>query len=96
MNRCWEGSLILRSAGPALLVHLPIDVDVLTSLCLSTLAKMRQTLSSLPSCNSSSVEEALHSISTSHPDLGSVEMGASARESGTGCIVDYWVTITEL
>ena len=95
INESLLGGLPSYSVQQPHYVHLPIDVDVLTSLCLSTLAKMRQTLSSLPSCNSSSVEEALHSIGASHPDLGSVEMGASARESGTGCIVDYWVTIAQ-
>jgi hypothetical protein len=76
-------------------VHLPIALEGLTSLCLSTLSLMRRSLSSLPSCNSSSVQEALDSVAASYPYLRSVDMGGSAQVSGGVCSVDYWLTIAQ-
>jgi hypothetical protein len=100
INETLLGGLPAYGVGGTEDVHLPILLDATVSLCTSALSELRESLSSLPSCNASSVNEALALLRFENPDLDSVEMGASAQQSpaldGAGrCVVQYWVTITE-
>jgi hypothetical protein len=94
------GGLPAYSVGATESVHIPVSLDTTVSLCTSALSAARESLSSLPSCNTSSVDEALGLLRSENPGLDSVEMGASAQRSATldgagRCDIQYWVTITE-
>lgn len=76
-------------------VHLPVFLEQQASFCLSVLSTVGQSLSSLPACNSTSIQDALGVIESSYVYPGSVYIGGSATPSGGQCYVEYWVTIAQ-
>jgi hypothetical protein len=89
--------LVSLAARHTTIVNVPIGVDSASSLCDSSLRSLRSAFVRVPPCNSTSAQAAFASA------LPSVEASAAARGFrlaagwgfGTGCGVDYWITLVE-
>lgn len=91
VEESYEGGLPTYSTGAVESAHLPVGLSSAISLCQSALSYLAESLSSLQSCNSTGVEEALSSADSLYPALDSFSLAASAAQTQNGCFVTYSV-----
>jgi hypothetical protein len=95
VNESFVGGLPSYSIQEDEVVHLSVQPQQAAAECLSALSALRSAVSTAQSCNSSLIARDVSSAQARPGLMGSFTGGASVGPTAKGCMVDYWVTMTQ-
>lgn len=95
LTETYVGGLPSYSTQNTEALHIDVQPETMATECLSALSELRDGLSSLASCNSSLISQALSLARTTYSLLGSLATGASASVAAGRCMVSYWVRMSQ-
>jgi hypothetical protein len=95
VNESFVGGLPSYSIKEDEVVHLSVQPERVAAECVSALSALRGALSIGRSCNASLIAGDVSSAQARSALTGSFTGGASVSPAARGCVVDYWVTMTQ-